>query len=34
MRGNTVLVLTDGLQMVEAEEDTGQRAPGDLVPVS
>lgn len=29
-----VLVLSDGLQMVEAEEDTGQRASGDLVPVS
>lgn len=35
MRGNTVLVLSDGLQMVEVgETDTGQRALENSVPVS
>lgn len=34
MRGNTVLVLSDGLQMVEAgETDVGQRALEESVPV-
>lgn len=35
MRGNAVLVLSDGLQMVEASEmDEGHRASEDSVPVS
>lgn len=35
MKGNAVLVLSDGLQMVEAREmDEGHRASEDLVPVS